>query len=403
MTEKETLFTEVSDSEFAYLQESYSNISGNALLEAVDQDYRDYVEFAYNKDNDLKNNEKLVIIDGSSLLTTSYFANLPNAYSYATTEEAKKRAESMIMNVNGVYVNGIYTALRTLLNDILRNSNATHLAVTLDLTRNSFRKEIYPDYKATRKETDPKLKSQYPLFKEILESCGIKVFESSFQDKEIYEADDFTGSLVNKFSDTISTAIYTKDQDHFQLLKEQVFMWAKLDFGVLDSIQKKCIQNNIPFNTIGIPNACFEYSNKNLIGLKNITPDIAVDVKALAGDSGDNIPGVKGISEVTAAELMMKYKTIEALYEEIDKLNGDKKKLKEFGEMLKKDVITTSRTPINALLKYREEAFLSKKLGKIKCDIDLDCTLEDLRININKENLLQQLDKYKMYSLKSLV
>lgn len=403
MFEKETLFTEFTDEEFAYLQNSYADSGNSTLLEAVDQDYQEYINYSYKNFVTEELEEKLVILDGSSILTTAFHGNLPTLYANAETDEEKKRAAHLIMNADGVYVNAIYTALRIIFNDILPNSKATHLAVTLDLTRNSFRKKIYPDYKGNRKETDPILKSQFPLFKEILESAGIKVFESKESDDEIYEADDFTGSISTKFSNAIKTYIYTKDQDHFQLLNEQVFMWAKLDYGLSDTIQDKCLQNNIPFNTFCVPNSCFEYSSKNILGLKNLTPDIVVDTKALAGDSSDNIPGVKGISQLTAAELMMKYKTIENLYNEIDKLNGDKKALKAFGDELKREVITTSRTPINALIKYRKEAFLSKELSAIKRDINIDCTLEDLRLNINKENLIKQLDKYKMHTLKSLV
>ena len=386
-----------------------SNLNKNDLLEAINQDYMDYIKYNYsnnynNMPNSKTNKYKLVLIDGSNLLSSSFFGSLPREYSRATTEEDKKRAESLIMNANGVYINAVYTALRILFDDILKNSGATHLAISLDLTRNSFRKSLYPEYKATRKETSTILKPQFHLFKEILESCGIKVFVSNIDDEEIYEADDFTGSIVAKFSKDIPISIYSRDYDHLQLLEyNNTSLWVKLDSNTLNSIQNKCVTENIPFNNKNIPYSCFEYTDKNILALKNRTADTVVDIKALGGDHSDNIPGVKGISEFTASELMIKYKNIEKLYEELDKLNKDEEALKEFGDMLKRDVITTSRTPVNALLKYREDAFLSKELGKIKCDIDLNCTLEDLRLNINKEELYKQLDKHKMYRLKSII
>lgn len=365
------------------------------IIEVDDFDTIDNIPFINNKE------DLFVIVDGSSLLTTSFFASLPMSYKFAKTDEAKAAAEKDIMNVNGLCINGVFTAATTLLNDILKNTSATHLAVTLDLTRDSFRRGIYEEYKGTRKETNPLLKSQYPIFKEFLENIGIKVFESKFDDQEIYEADDFTGSLVEKFSNSIPVAIYTKDEDHFQLLRAGVCMWAKSDFNKIEDLKNQCTLNGAPFNTVGLPNACFEFTADNLLATRNLTPDIVVDAKAIGGDTSDNIPGVKGVSKDTANELMLKYKSIENLYAEIDPLVGNTKPLKAFGDYLKAEVISTTKTPVNALIKSKESAFLSKKLAKIKCDIDLDCTLEDLRININTNALINELDKYNMRSLKS--
>ena len=353
----------------------------------------------FKKDSEAK---RLVVVDGSSLLTTSFFASLPAAYKFAKTDEEKKLYEKDIMNVNGVYTNGVYASVRTIINDIIKNTDATHLAVTLDLTRESFRKsEIYADYKGTRKETNPLLKSQYPIFKEFLENIGIRVFESDFGDDLIVEADDFSGSLCHKFSCEIPVAIYTKDEDHTQLLKpnNEVVMWCKSDANKIGELKQMCLDENVEFKTEGIPNTCFEFTAENLLPTRNLTPDIVVDSKAIGGDSSDNIPGAKGVSLETAKELMMKYKNIETLYSEIDALNNDKKALKAFGDMLKAEVVSTSKTPVNALIKYREEVFLSKRLAAIKCDLDLDCTLDDLKININKEALLKEIEKYEMNSL----
>lgn len=154
--------------------------------------------------------EKLLIVDGSSLLSTSFYATARDLL-FAKTDEQKEFAYTKLMkSADGEYTNGVYMFFKTLL-PLLENQNITHLAVVLDKSRNTFRREIDAEYKANRSETPYPLKSQFMLLTELLKEINIPVF--SHND---YEADDFAGSICKKFEKDISVYLHTKDEDYLR-------------------------------------------------------------------------------------------------------------------------------------------------------------------------------------------
>ena len=157
-----------------------------------------------------------LIIDGSSMLSSSYYGNLPKQILFAKTEEERAKHYDKIMHApDGTYTNGIFTMLRTVLK-ILKNQKPDHIAFVFDKTRNTFRRELYADYKGTRGETPAPLKQQFILAEEMFKEMGFPVF---FSDQ--YEADDFAGSITEKFWQQDSIVLMTKDVDYLQLVSDE--------------------------------------------------------------------------------------------------------------------------------------------------------------------------------------
>ena len=162
----------------------------------------------------------LLIIDGSSLLSTQFYGNLPPAVLMAKTVEEKERHFSRIMQTStGVYTNGIFGFLRYLLK-VIRQQKPTHLAVAWDITRDTFRRRLCADYKANRSETIVPLKEQFALCQDILRRIGVVQYMSTE-----FEADDYSGSLAATFEGEIPVRILTKDHDYLQLADERTTIW----------------------------------------------------------------------------------------------------------------------------------------------------------------------------------
>ena len=161
---------------------------------------------------------KLLIIDGSSMLSTSYYGNLPKSILFAKTEEEKeKHYEQILHTSDGKYTNAMFTMLRTLLG-IYKKVKPEYVAFVFDKTRDTFRRtELGADfYKANRKETAKPLKEQFIQMEEFLQEIGCAVFMS-----DDYEADDYAASLVEKFEGPdLQTYVLTKDHDYFQVVSE---------------------------------------------------------------------------------------------------------------------------------------------------------------------------------------
>ena len=180
--------------------------------------------------------EYLLIIDGSSLLSTQFYGNLPPAVLMAKTVEEKEKYFPKIMQTSGgVYTNGVYGFLRYLLK-ILRQLKPTCLAVTWDLTRETFRRRMYPEYKANRTETIVPLRQQFALCQDLLRRIGIKQYMSVE-----YEADDFSGSLAAAFESEMPVTILTKDHDYLQLADDRTTIW------LLQQSQKKADELFVKF------------------------------------------------------------------------------------------------------------------------------------------------------------
>ena len=259
--------------------------------------------------------KKIILVDGNNLLFRSYYATAYNG--------------NVMKNSKGFPTNALY-GLVTMINKIITEENPTYIAVAFDIGVN-FRREKYDFYKDGRAKTPEELKMQMPYSRKILNAMGIKTLEL-----EPYEADDIIGTLasaVEKDKDFIGT-IVSSDKDLLQLLSDQV------DIKLLK--QKDYIRYN--------PESFFEDYK--------IKPINMIDLKALAGDSSDNIPGVKGIGEKTAINLLSKYETIENLYDHIDEVKGKTK------EKLEID---------------KESAFMSKEIATIYREVPIDTNLENYK------------------------
>ena len=402
----------------------------------------------------MKRRKLLLIIDGSSLLSTSYYGNLPKEVMYAKTDEEKEAAFSKILQTsNGVYTNGVYGFMKAL-KKMIQLQQPTHVAVAFDLSRETtFRKKMYSDYKGTRKKTPAPLGLQFKLTQEVLEYIGVPVFKA-FE----FEADDYAGTLAKKFEDEIPVVLHSKDEDYLQLISHNTKIW--MPTSKADELFEKVGLDRKEFN---IPDNTFEYTLTSLMDIKELEPYQIVEYKAICGDSSDNIPGVKGVGEKAVLPLLKEYKNIETIYDTIENLDAkEEKELKKFF----KESLGISRSPIANLLKEgtialssgdklayktisgdlteeqlanqeiikeklgelrfpieittpnglellkenevygvelsaKESAFLSKELATIKTDIEeiQSVSIDDLVLNIDKEKYNEKMLELEMKSL----
>ena len=285
--------------------------------------------------------EKLLIIDGSSLLSTSFYATA-TAYLMAKTDEDKEKAlERLMKTSDGRYTNGVFPFMRTLLS-LIKKNQPTHLAVVWDVSRQTFRQEIAGGtYKGTRKATPHPLKEQFISTQTLLQGI-IPQFLSGRDDEEVYEADDFAGSLAKRFQTEIPVFLHTKDEDYLQLVDSNTRVW--LGSSKADKMFEDLNLNRQEFN---VPDGFFEFTLSTLKDIKGLEPYQIVEYKALCGDTSDNIPGVKGVGEKAVIPLLQEYGTIEAIYETIENLSAkEEKELKKFF----KESLGIGRSPISYML-----------------------------------------------------
>ncbi len=321
---------------------------------------------------------KLILIDGSSLLNTYFWATVPREYLMAKTPEERRYYTKRIMQTSeGIYTNGVYAMTKSLLK-LIEKQQPTHIAVAWDITRNTFRKKLYEGYKAQRKETLPELKSQFILMQDLLKAAGIPQFMSTE-----YEADDYLGTLAKRFENQLPVFILTKDQDALQLVSDRTRLWLiskhetdwRKEYGIGDST----------------PDGAFEFTPLLVKEIYGLFPSQIIDQKALQGDSSDNIPGVHGVGEKATVPLLQEYGTIESVYESLEDEITFKATCKSLG----------IRTPLKALKKGKESAFLSKQLATIKTDIP-DCRdlgLMEVKLNIREDKLQEYYRKLEFRSL----
>ncbi|OQB51744.1 MAG: DNA polymerase I [Firmicutes bacterium ADurb.Bin146] len=235
-------------------------------------------------------------------------------------------AANMLVTKDGLFTNAIYGFLN-ILEKYLNEDNPTHIAVAFDLKGKTFRHELYKEYKAGRKGMPSELSEQMPILKNILDAMNITILE-----KDGYEADDIIGTLSRYSSDDIETVVLTGDRDMLQLVSD------------------KCTVK-IPTVTSG-QKAVNIFDMNNFLNEYGIHPSKYVDVKALMGDKSDNIPGVQGIGQVGALNLIKEYGSLDNIYSNIN--NISKPSLKE------------------KLLNDKNNAFLSKELSKINTEVPLN-------------------------------
>ena len=218
---------------------------------------------------------KLVIIDGSSLLYRAFYALPP-------------------LSKNGVYTNAVFGFLRMLLS-IYRTLNPEYMAVSFDKSRETFRTKMYSGYKATRKPAPDELVPQFALIKEVLRVMGVAVYEP-----EGYEGDDVLGTLSRRYEESLPVYIVTGDRDALQLSDEHVtVLLTRKGISQMDAMTPEAVMEKY-----------------------QITPSQVIDMKALMGDASDNIPGVRGVGEKTALKLITRYKTLDGIYDHLDEIKG---------------------------------------------------------------------------------
>ena len=341
----------------------------------------------------------LLLIDGSSLLSTQFFGNLPREILFAKTpEEKEKYFHKIMMTSKGVYTNAVYGFLRTLLK-ILKDQKPAYLAVAWDLSRNTFRRELYPDYKGNRSDTMEPLREQYDLCQEVLKRMNIVQLMD-----ERYEADDFCGTASRKFQDQVPVRIFTKDHDYLQLVTDRTHMW--LMHSSQDKTDEMDKKYGVDRATVNIPDRAVELDPELVKAEFGVTPEQVSSLKGLQGDSSDNIKGVPGIGPQTAVRLINEYGTVDNLYKALEDLDKEKEAaLKAYW----KEKLGITRSPLNFLLKTSDTelvgekaARLSEQLATIKTDIDLgDLKMEDLRTAVDREELKAILSELEFASLEA--
>lgn len=330
-----------------------------------------------------KENGFLLIIDGSSLLSTQFYGNLPREILFAKTQEEKEKYYHKIMqNSKGIYTNAVYGFFRTILK-ILKDQKPSHLVVTWDISRNTFRRKLYPEYKAQRSELMLPLKEQFELCQKALAAVGI----CQLMD-ENYEADDFSGTVSTLFENRIPVRILTKDNDYLQLVTDNTHLW--LMHSTAKKTDELFAKYRLDPKTVRCPERTFEFTPELVKKEFGIDPLSVPDLKALQGDSSDNIKGVPGVGEKAAAALIAEYVTVERLYDEIRSLDEPgQKKMNQYW----KQELGLTRSPLSYLLKEAEDelvgekaALLSKQLATIKKDVPLDKTdLSDYTLHFDTD------------------
>ncbi|MCF6459650.1 DNA polymerase I [Clostridium sp. Cult3] len=326
------------------------------------------------------NKERLMIIDGNSLLHRAFYA-LP-----------------LLATKDGVYTNGVYGFL-TMLYKIQEDYDIDYLSVAFDKKGPTFRHETFEEYKANRASTPNELALQFPILKEILKAMNIHQIEL-----EGYEADDIAGTLSRIGEEKgMEVILVTGDRDYLQLTSD--------DTRVL--ITKRGITE------------LEEYDRSKIIEEYGITPEQLIHLKGLMGDKSDNIPGVPGIGEKTGIKLLKQFSTIENLYDNIDEVKGKKTKesliehksmallSKELGEIIRTVPIEFSIEELkvkepdwNRLVELYEMFEFGSLLSKIpddKITTKVDSTYE-VKYKILKNNdfdsITKELDSHDSFGFK---
>lgn len=280
----------------------------------------------------------LLLVDGFNLLSRAHFAT-----SYGRTNE-------QLMNSKGVYTNAVRVFFQKLFN-LITEHRVTHLTIAWDVKRNETARRVKHDfYKATRSELPEPLIKQYETCRELMESIGIRQISVP-----TYEADDVIGTLSRKWT-LGSCLIYSNDRDLLQLLSDTT---SQIIAGKKGEIV---------------------YSLNDFEQEYGITSMQWIDVKALLGDSSDNIPGCPGIGEKSALPLIQQYSSIEHIYEQIETLDP------KFNRYKKK------------LIEGKDTTYISKELSEINCQIEAleEIALDSLKVSIAKDVLLARLEELEL-------
>ena len=336
-----------------------------------------------------------LVIDGSSMLVTEYYANLPNEIKFERDEEKQKLYYDKILQTSsGEYTNALFGMTKRLLS-IIKNQQPDYLAVVFDKSRNTFRRELYPDYKGQRKPAPAPLKEQMIAMQKILNDLHIACLVS-----DTYEADDLAGSVIKKFEGpSCPMRFMTKDHDYLQLISDYTRGWMfQTGEDALKNLEEKYLGiYGVKLSEFNIPDRVFEFTVGAVYGEEGVFPSQIADKKGICGDKSDNIPGVKGVGDTSVIPLLNEYGSVEGIYEAIDDCDNEaqEKALSQFW----KEHLGIKRSPIKLLKGERDLAFLSKKLATIKTDCEVPENIEAYRYDIDKSILSDILEHYEFKSL----
>ncbi|MBI4993286.1 MAG: DNA polymerase I, partial [Candidatus Magasanikbacteria bacterium] len=290
--------------------------------------------------------KKFVIIDGNAIIHRAYHALPP-------------------MTVKGTMVNAVY-GFTSMLLKVIKDLKPDYLAVSFDVAGGTFRDKVFDGYKAKRVKADQELYDQIPLVHKVVSAFGLPILK-----KEGFEADDVIATVIAKIQDTrykIQTVIVSGDMDLLQLVDDNVSVYA-LRKGMSDIVM---------------------YDAEEVKKKYGFGPEHVVDYKSLRGDQSDNIPGVPGIGEKTATELIQKVGGIEEIYEQVHKVGKSIKSIKSVSDgVLKK------------LVAGEESARMSQKLATVVKDVPglnfnwEDCAMKDF----DRQSVVDLLRKFEFFSL----
>ena len=281
--------------------------------------------------------DKIVLIDGNSILNRAFYG-IP-----------------ILTNSKGVYTNAVYGFLNIVLK-ILDEEKPKYMIVAFDVKHPTFRHEMYKEYKGTRKGMPEELKAQMPVIKEVLKVMQVKVIEQAG-----IEADDILGTIARKSEkDGLEVSLVSGDRDLLQIATD-------------------VIRIRIPKTKRG-GTEIENYYTQDVIDAYGVEPHQIIDLKGLMGDASDNIPGVPGIGEKTAAKIIKQFGSVENAIENVENVMPNKAR--------------------QNLMDNIESALMSKKLATIKTDCEVEYTLEEATIdNMFNEETLNKLRELEFKSL----
>ena len=260
---------------------------------------------------------KLVLVDGHSILNRAFYG-VPD-----------------LTNAAGLHTNAIYGFLNILFK-ILDEESPDYLTVAFDVKAPTFRHEMFKEYKGTRKPMPEELREQVPVMKEVLQAMGIRIIEQAG-----YEADDLLGTIAKRAeAEGIDVSLVSGDRDLLQIATDRIRIRIPKTKGGRTEIEN--------------------YYAADVEAKYQVNPVQFIDLKALMGDTADNIPGVPKVGEKTATDLMVQFGSLDGIYEHIDEVT--KKSVKE------------------SLIQNKDLAYLSRELATIKLDSPLTYTLEEARV-----------------------
>ncbi len=266
--------------------------------------------------------DKLVLIDGNSLINRAFYAIGP------------------LTDKNGNPTNAVFGFVNMLVK-VITDIKPKYMLVAFDVHAKTFRHKMYDEYKGTRKPMPEDLRPQIPLLKKVLETMGISTFELAG-----FEADDIIGTLAKRYKG--ETVILTGDKDSFQLVDESTSVY---------------------FTKRGITDTDI-YSIDNFTEKTGIIPSQVIELKALMGDSSDNIPGIPGVGEKTALSLIQKYGSLENIYQNLQDFKGKQLEKIENG---------------------KDSAYLSRTLATINTLVEIPIKIEDTTFSFPFDDKVKRL------------